>query len=134
MPIFSPNVSSIKCWNTKKERVVRISGNPRRVVRFCRRERTTALMLVQWVLQDLCSDTMLNFHYARLKHEVYFILVIYLNHKQMQLHNYNCCNNQDHKKKYHAQEHKKYPGKTLLNKGEKPNNPLLYSQEKILQP
>jgi hypothetical protein len=29
--------------------------------------------------------------------------------------------------------HKKYPGKTLLNKGEKPNNPFLYSQEKILQ-
>jgi hypothetical protein len=44
-----------------------------------------ALMLVQWVLQYLCSETMLNFHYAWLKHEVYFILVMYLNHKQMQL-------------------------------------------------
>jgi hypothetical protein len=33
-----------------------------------------ALMLVQWVLQDLCSDTMFNFHYVKLKHEVYFIL------------------------------------------------------------
>jgi hypothetical protein len=47
---------------------------------------------------------------------------------------YKCCNNQNHKKNNHAQEHKKYPGKTLLNKGEEPNNPLLYSQEKILQP
>ena len=47
---------------------------------------------------------------------------------------YKCCNNQDHKKNNHAQEHKKYAGKTLLNKGEKPNNPLLYSQEKILHP
>jgi hypothetical protein len=28
----------------------------------------------------------LNFHYARLKHEVYFNFSIYLNHKQMQLH------------------------------------------------
>jgi len=29
---------------------------------------------------------LLNFHYAWLKHEVYFILFMYLNHKQMHLH------------------------------------------------
>ena len=44
-----------------------------------------------------------------------------------------CCNNQYRKKNNHAQEHKKYPGKTLLKQGEKLNNPLLYSQEKIPQ-
>ena len=52
----------------------------------------------------------------------------------MQLyHTYKCCNNQDHKKNNHAHEHKKYLGKTFLKQGEKPNNPLLYSQEKIPQ-
>jgi hypothetical protein len=50
------------------------------------KRRMACLKLLQWLLHDLCSDTMLNFHYARLKHEVYFIFSIYLNHKQMQLH------------------------------------------------
>ena len=31
----------------------------------------------------------------------------------------NCCYNQDHKKKYHAQEHKKYPGKPFSTREEK---------------
>jgi hypothetical protein len=30
---------------------------------------------------------LLNFHYVRLKHEVYFNFSIYLNHRQMQIHN-----------------------------------------------
>jgi hypothetical protein len=34
-------------------------------------------------------------------------LAFYLNHKII------CCCNQDHKKKHHAQVHKKYPGKDL---------------------
>jgi hypothetical protein len=53
-----------------------------------------ALMHVQWVLQDLCSETMLNFHYVRLKHEVYFILFMYLNHKQIELHHSQCSTTQ----------------------------------------
>ena len=32
----------------------------------------------------------------------------------------NCYNNQDHKKKYHAQEHKKYPGKPFSTREENP--------------
>jgi hypothetical protein len=72
--MFSPNTQVQSVETPKIERVVPFSGNPRRVVRFCRRERTTCLKLVQWLLQDLCSETMLDFHYARLKHEVYFIL------------------------------------------------------------
>ena len=35
--------------------------------------------------------------------------------------------NQDHKKKIHAQVHKKYPGKPFSTKEENPTNPLLYS-------
>jgi hypothetical protein len=35
---ISPNVSVEGAETTKKERVVPFSGNPRRVVRFCRRE------------------------------------------------------------------------------------------------
>jgi hypothetical protein len=31
-----------------------------------------------------------------------------------------CCNNQDHKKKHHAQEHKKYLGKPFSTREEKP--------------
>ena len=42
--------------------------------------------------------------------------------------------NQDHKKNNHAQEHKKYSGKTLLNQGKNPTIPLLYCQEKIHHP
>jgi hypothetical protein len=49
-------------------------------------------MLVQWVLQELCSDTMLIFQYERFNHEVYSILSFNLNHKQL------CCSNQDHKR------------------------------------
>jgi hypothetical protein len=43
--IFSPNVSILSVGTPKKERVIHISGNPRRVVRFCKRERTTARSL-----------------------------------------------------------------------------------------
>jgi hypothetical protein len=43
--IFSPNVSVLSVGTPKKERVVQISGNPRRVVRFCRRERMTTRSL-----------------------------------------------------------------------------------------
>jgi hypothetical protein len=35
-------------------------------------------------------------------------------------HNHKCCNNQDHKKKHHAQEHKKYPGKPFSTREENP--------------
>jgi hypothetical protein len=35
--------------------------------------------------------------------------------------------NQDHKKKIHAQVHKKYPGKPFSTREENPANPLLYS-------
>jgi hypothetical protein len=38
--IFSPNVSILSDGTPKKERFIRIFGNPRRVIRFCRRERT----------------------------------------------------------------------------------------------
>jgi hypothetical protein len=48
-------------------------------------------------------------------------LAFYLNHKQF------CCSNQDHKKKHHAQVHKKYPGKPFSTREENPTNPLLYS-------
>jgi hypothetical protein len=71
-----------------------------------------------WLARQMLS--VLNFHYDRLKHEVYFNFSIYLNHKQMQLHHYNCCDNQDHKKKYHAQEHKKYPEKPFSTREENP--------------
>jgi hypothetical protein len=37
--IFIPNISILSVGTPKNERVVRISGNPRRAVRFCRRER-----------------------------------------------------------------------------------------------
>jgi hypothetical protein len=33
---------------------------------------------------------------------------------------YECCSNQDHKKKHHAQEHKKYPGKPFSTREENP--------------
>jgi hypothetical protein len=36
--IFCPNVSVLSAGTPKNERVVRISGNPRRVVQFCRKE------------------------------------------------------------------------------------------------
>jgi hypothetical protein len=42
--------------------------------------------------------------------------------------------NQYHKKKHHAQEHKKYPGKPFSTREENPANPLLYFQEKDLSP
>ena len=84
-------------------------------------------MLVQWVLQDLYSDTMLIFQQTMFNHEVHSILAFYLNHNQL------CCNNQDHKKKHHAHEHKKYYGKPFSTREENPANPLLYSQEKDLQ-
>jgi hypothetical protein len=46
-----------------------------------------------------------------------------------------CCSNQDHKKKHHAQEHKIHPGKLFSNKGEKPSQILCYIlQEKDLSP
>ena len=48
----------------------------------------------------------LFFNNIEFKHEFHSILAFYLNHKQF------CCSNQDHKKKHHAQVHKKYPGKT----------------------
>jgi hypothetical protein len=35
-------------------------------------------------------------------------------------HNHKCCSNQDHKKKHHAQEHKKYPGKPFSTREENP--------------
>jgi hypothetical protein len=35
-------------------------------------------------------------------------------------HNLLCCSNQDHKKKHHAQEHKKYPGKPFSTREENP--------------
>jgi hypothetical protein len=40
--IFSPNVSILSAGIPKKERVVHISGNPRRVIRFCITERTVS--------------------------------------------------------------------------------------------
>jgi hypothetical protein len=85
-------------------------------------------MLVQWVLQDLCSDTMLIFQYERFNHEVYSILSFNLNHKQL------CCSNQDHKKKHHAQVHKKYHGKPFSTREENLANPLLYSSREIPSP
>jgi hypothetical protein len=39
--IFIPNVSVLSVGTPKKERDVQIYGNPRRVIRFYRRERTT---------------------------------------------------------------------------------------------
>jgi hypothetical protein len=41
-------------------------------------------IMIEMDIVVMCQ--MLNFHYARLKHEVYFNFSIYLNHKQMQLH------------------------------------------------
>jgi hypothetical protein len=35
-------------------------------------------------------------------------------------HNHKCCNNQDHKKKHHAQEPKKYPRKPFSTREENP--------------
>ena len=72
--IFIPNVSVLSVGTPKKERVVRISGNPGMLYNSAEERGRLALMLLQWVLQDLCSGPILNFHYARLKHEVYFIL------------------------------------------------------------
>ena len=37
---------------------------------------------------------------------------------------HNCCNNQDHKNKYHAREHKKYPGKPFSTREE--NRTILF--------
>jgi hypothetical protein len=37
-------------------------------------------------------------------------------------HNHKCCSNQDHKKKHHAQEHKKYLGKPFSTREENPAN------------
>jgi hypothetical protein len=48
-------------------------------------------------------------------------LAFYLNHRQF------VADNQDHKKKHHAQVHKKYPGKPFSTREENPTNPLLYS-------
>jgi hypothetical protein len=43
--IFIPNVSILRFGTPQKERVIQIFGNPRRVLRFCIRERTTARSL-----------------------------------------------------------------------------------------
>jgi hypothetical protein len=43
--IISPSVSILSVGTPKKERVVRSSRNPRRVIRFFKRERTTARRL-----------------------------------------------------------------------------------------
>jgi hypothetical protein len=66
--------------------------------------------------------------YARFKHEVHSILAFNLNHKQF------CCNNQDHKKKHHAQVHKKYPRKPFSTREENPANPFLYSSRERPSP
>jgi hypothetical protein len=68
--IFSPNVLVLSVGTPKKERVVRIFGNPGRSYGSAE-ERGWLLEACAMVLQDLCSDTMLNFHYAWLKHECY---------------------------------------------------------------
>jgi hypothetical protein len=59
--IFSHNVSVLSVGTPKKARVIQISGNPRRVVRFCRKNDGFLCRLVQWLLQDLCFDIMLSF-------------------------------------------------------------------------
>jgi hypothetical protein len=52
---------------------------------------------------------------------MYFIsFSMYVNHKQCKNTIHKCCNNQDHKKNNHAEEHKKYQGKTLLKQGKNP--------------
>ena len=61
---------------------------------------------------------MLNFHYAWLKHEFYFILAFTWTINKCSDTIHKCCNNQDHKKKYHAQEHKKYHGKPFYSREE----------------
>jgi hypothetical protein len=70
----------------------------------------------------------LIFQYARFKHEVHSFLAFNLNHKQFS------CSNQDHKKKHHAQVHKKYHGKPFSIREENPANPLLYSSRERPSP
>jgi hypothetical protein len=74
------------------------------------------------------KNQLLIFQYARFKHEVHSILAFNLNYKQF------CCSNQDHKKKHHAQVHKKYPRKPFSTREENPTNPLLYSSREIPSP
>jgi hypothetical protein len=85
-------------------------------------------MLVEWVLQDLFSDTMMIFQYEMFNHEAHSIYPFNLNHKQF------CCSNQDHKKKHHAQVHKKYPRKAFSRREENPTNPFLYYSREIPSP
>jgi hypothetical protein len=60
--LFSPNVQVSSAENPHKGRSYEFSGNPRRAVRFLqKRERMDEIFFVQWVLQELCSDTMLIF-------------------------------------------------------------------------
>jgi hypothetical protein len=62
----------------------------------------------------ITSSKSVDFSIDKVKHEVHSILAFYLNHNQL------CCSNQDHKKKHHAQEHKKYPGKPFSTREENP--------------
>jgi hypothetical protein len=50
------------------------------------RDMTMLMHHIVCVVNLIDTLRVLNFHYARLKHAVYFNFSIYLNHKQMQLH------------------------------------------------
>ena len=58
---ISPNVQVLRAETPQKGGSYGFSGNPRRVVRFSKKRMVCLEVFVQWVLQDLCSDTMLIF-------------------------------------------------------------------------
>jgi hypothetical protein len=56
-----PNIQLLRGETEKEGGPYKISGNPRRVVQFCKSERRLGICLCNGFFQDLCSDTMLNF-------------------------------------------------------------------------
>ena len=100
--IFIPNVQVLSAETPKNRGSYKFSGNPRRVVRFCRRERTARRSLCNgffktYALKPCWIFTMLGSS-MRLISILTFTWII--NKCSYTIHN--CCNNQDHMKKYHA--------------------------------
>jgi hypothetical protein len=119
--LFSPNIQVPGVETYQKGRPYKFMETLGGSYDFCEREKMAEHCLCSGFFKTYALIPCLFFNRKGLSMNFIPFLAFNLNHKQFG------CNNQDHKKKHHAQEHKKYPGKPFSTREENPANPLLYS-------